>query len=434
MNPRVIQPLARPFDVRFELPGSKSYANRALMCAALAGRPCLVGNISPGDDTALMLNLLSDLGWTISRPNPLSADVNLKPPGPRARPGEKLFTGAAGTVSRFAAALLCATPGRFELDGNARMRQRPMAELVTALRELGAEVSELGTPGCLPLSIAGASLKGGRCRLPGGVSSQFVSALLMVAPTLARPTEIVIDGELVSRPYVEITLEVMRSFGLPTACIQRDACRWFRVTPHAYAPPAEYRCPPDGTAASYFWGAAAITGSSCVIDGLTLNSPQGDVKFVDILKNMGCQVLQPGGGLGVTGPTSGLTGARANVGDLPDCAQTLAVVAAFARGTTRLDGISTLRRKETDRVAALVAELAKLGALVRAVGDDSIEVTPGRAGQGARVIETYDDHRMAMSFALAGLKVGGVRIAHPGVVSKSFPTFWEYWDRLYPAP
>ncbi len=434
MKPLAIGPLTKPFDVRLELPGSKSYANRALMCAALAGRACRVGNISPGDDTALMLNLLSDLGWVVTRANPFSTDVDLKPPGPRTRPGARLFTGAAGTVSRFAAALLCATPGQFELDGNARMRQRPMAELVAALRDLGGGIVELGQPGCLPLSITGGSLKGGQCRLAGGVSSQFLSALLMVAPSLAQPTTVAIEGELVSKPYVEITLEVLHAFGLPTACVERQGYSSFRVTPHGLLAPAEYRCPPDGTAASYFWGAAALTASCCVIDGLSLQSPQGDVKFVRILQSMGCRVLSPGGGLGISGPPGGLHATRADVGDLPDCAQTLAVVAAFARGTTRLDGISTLRRKETDRVAALATQLSKLGAKVNALGEDSMEITPGKVKPGSCTIETYDDHRMAMSFALAGLKVAGVQIADPGVVSKSFPNFWEFWGRLYATP
>ncbi|MBX3473634.1 MAG: 3-phosphoshikimate 1-carboxyvinyltransferase [Planctomycetes bacterium] len=429
MNARAIEPLAGPFDVRFELPGSKSYANRALVCAALAGAPCTLANVSPGDDTALMLNVLADLGWSVTRPNTLSRDVKLHPPRPRTPPGSRFSAGAAGTVARFATALLCALPGRFELDGNARMRQRPMAELLDALRGLGATINELGQPGCLPIAIEGGSLRGGEIVLPGGVSSQFLSALLMVAPALAQPTTIRIAGELVSKPYVEITLEVMQAFGIPQACIQRDGYRSFRITPHPYAPVGEYRCPPDGTAASYFWGAAAITGSVCVIDGLALNSPQGDVRFVLALEQMGCQVLQPGGGLGVSGPAS-LGPVRVDLSDLPDCAQTLAVVAAFAEGTSRLEGLSTLRRKETDRVAALQAELSKFLVATEVEGDSLI--VHGGARPPTEPIATYEDHRMAMSFALAGLKLRGVRVEHPDVVSKSFPTFWEYLARLLP--
>lgn len=428
MTTREIKPLSHPFDVRLELPGSKSYANRALVCAALAGTPRTVANISPGDDSALMLNVLADLGWTITRPNPLSRDVNLQPPKPRTPPGSKFFTGAAGTVSRFACALLSALPGRFELDGNARMRERPMAELIAALRGLGAKITELGNPGCLPVAIEGGSLRGGEITLPGDVSSQFLSALLMVAPVLSQATTIRIAGELVSKPYVELTLEVMRAFGLPASCVQRDGYRSFRVTPHPYGAVGEYRCPPDGTAASYFWGAAAITGSKCVIDDLSLESPQGDVKFAEILTRIGCKLLQPGGGLGVQGPARGLKPVTADLSDLPDCAQTLAVVAAFASGTSRLEGLSTLRRKETDRVAALIAELAKLGIKAEASGDALI-VQGGKPKAGA-AIDTYDDHRMAMSFALVGLVVPGVKIKDPGVVSKSFPTFWDYFARL----
>ncbi|MBE7492850.1 MAG: 3-phosphoshikimate 1-carboxyvinyltransferase [Planctomycetes bacterium] len=424
MITRTIEPLLRPLDARLELPGSKSYANRALVCAALAGTPRTIANISPGDDTALMLNVLGDLGWTITRPNPLSRDVRLAPPGPRKAPGGRVYAGAAGTVARFACALLCAVPGRFELDGNARMRQRPMADLIAALRGLGAKITELGQPGCLPVSIEGASLRGGEVTLPGGVSSQFLSALLMIAPALAKPAVIHIAGDLVSKPYVGITLEVMLAFGLPPSCVRRAGWTEFHVMPHPYAPAGDYHCPPDGTAAGYFWGAAAITGGRCVVDGLARTSPQGDVRFVDILARMGCTVLEPGGGLGVQGPRGGLKPVRANLSDLPDCAQTLAVVAAFAEGESRLDGLSTLRHKETDRVAALVTELAKLGIAARAEGD-SLLVRGGKP-RATGEIATYDDHRMAMSFAMAGLAIPGVRIQNPDVVSKSFPAFWDY--------
>lgn len=428
MTTREIKPLSRPFDLRFELPGSKSYANRALVCAALAGGPRVVANVSPGDDTALMLNVLTDLGWTVTRPNPLSLDVKLQPPNPRTPHGSKFFTGAAGTVSRFACALLCALPGRFELDGNARMRERPMAELIAALRGLGARINELGKPGCLPVRIEGGSLGGGEVTLPGSVSSQFLSALLMVAPVQAKPTTIRVAGELVSKPYVELTLEVMHAFGFPKSGIRREGYASFHVTPHPYTAVGDYRCPPDGTAASYFWGAAAITGGKCVIDGLTPDSPQGDVQFAQILARMGCKLLQPGGGLGVQGPKGGLKPVTADLSDLPDCAQTLAVVAAFAEGESRMDGLSTLRRKETDRVAALIAELASLGIRADATGDALI--VHGGKPKAGKPIRTYDDHRMAMSFAIAGLKIPGVKIADPEVVSKSFPTFWEFFDRL----
>ena len=428
-----LNPIARPFDLRLELPGSKSFANRALVCAALAGAPCTVRNLSPGDDTALMLNVLTDLGWQVRRSNPLSPDVALTPPiKPPAHP-VKIFTGPAGTVTRFAAALLCVTPGQFTLDGNERMRERPMGELIGALRQLGAKITELGKPGCVPLEIEGASLRGGKCSLLGNVSSQFLSALLMVGPARGGGIVVEIEGELVSKPYVDITIEVMRAYGFE---VERDGYGWFRVLEspgHGRSARATYSCPPDGTAASYFLGAAAVTGSKCVIDGLTRQDVQGDVKFVELLGQMGCEVLEFPNGLGVGAAPRGrpLQAVTADLSGFPDCAQTLAVVCAFAAGTSRLTGLGTLRVKETDRIAALQTELSKLGVVTRA-GDDWLEVDgqpDGPPHGAAPMIATYEDHRMAMSFAIAGLRVP-LQIEDPDCVSKSFPTFWDYWARL----
>jgi 3-phosphoshikimate 1-carboxyvinyltransferase len=361
MKSRALTPITQPFDVRLSLPGSKSFANRALVCAALAGRPCSLSNLSPGDDTALMLNVLADLGWSVRG---RGANVELKPPArPKATAREgraSIFTGAAGTATRFACALLCVTPGRFILDGNKRMRERPMGDLIAALRQLGAKITERGKPGCVPLEIEGASLRGGTCLLSGEVSSQFLSALLLVAPMVSMGVTIEVRGELVSKPYVDITLNVMRAFGLPDSCIKREGYRRFVVKPGTYGC-ERYECPPDATAASYFWGAAAVSGSTCVIDGLTRQVEgsggareselrerafplQGDVRFVDCLERMGCKVLDFPNGLGVRGQAR--TAIEADMSAMPDCAQTLAVVCAFAQGTSRLTGLSTLRVKK----------------------------------------------------------------------------------------
>ncbi|MCA8937583.1 MAG: 3-phosphoshikimate 1-carboxyvinyltransferase [Planctomycetes bacterium] len=431
MATRELDPISNPFDLRLELPGSKSFANRAIVCAAIAGAPCRLANLSPGDDTALMLNVLTDLGWSVRRASPLSRDVSLTPPKqPLTHPVE-VFTGPAGTVTRFATALLCVTAGQFTLDGNARMRERPMGELIEALRQLGAKITEKGKRGCVPLEIEGGSLRGGKCRMNGGVSSQFLSALLMVGPTRAGGIKIEIDGELVSKPYVDITLQVMKAFGFE---VERDGYACFHAVESRGAHATSYVCPPDGTAASYFWGAAAVTGSKCVVDGLTRQDVQGDVQFVEMLGRMGCEVLEFPNGLGVSRATqaSPLQAISADMSGLPDCAQTLAVVCAFAEGTSRLTGLGTLRVKETDRIAALQTELKKLGVQTRA-GDDWLEVD----GFGDRSpecerrvsIQTYDDHRMAMSFAIAGLKTP-ITIEDPDCVSKSFPTFWDFWSRL----
>ena len=430
MNSRRLEPISKPFDTRLELPGSKSFANRALVCAALSSSPFVIANLSPADDTALMLNVLADLGWQVRRANPLAKEVSLTPPrNPPAHP-VTVYTGPAGTVTRFAAALLTVVPGQFTLDGNERMRERPMGELIAALRQLEARIAENGAPGCVPLEIEGASLRGGKCTLRGDVSSQFLSALLMVAPTRGGGIEIEIEGDLVSKPYADITLEVMKAFGIPESKIEREGYRRFHVHEASYRP-THYSCPPDGTAASYFWGAAAVSGGTCVIDGLARGGVQGDVRFVDLLEQMGCEVLEFPNGLGVKGAP--LRAIEADLAGLPDCAQSLAVVCAFAQGTSRLTGLSTLRVKETDRIAALQSELKKLGVETRA-GGDWLEVDGrGPFADASRSnpasIATYHDHRMAMSFAIAGLRMP-VWIENPECVSKSFPTFWEYWARL----
>lgn len=453
MANRVLQPTSKPFDVRLELPGSKSFSNRALVCAALGGDGCTIKNLSPADDTALMLNVLSNLGLSVRRPNPLSNEVAITPqPGlPPSPYCVEIYTGPAGTVTRFAAALLTVLPGQFRLDGNERMRERPMGELIECLKQLGAKITEKGKPGCVPLEIEGASLRGGKCRLRGDVSSQFLSALLMVGPTRGGGIEIEIEGDLVSKPYADITLQVMTAFGFE---VERDGYRWFRALESRGGAPRDrgrgvhatnYGCPPDGTAASYFWGAAAVAGGKCVIDGLTRLDVQGDVQFVEMLERMGCEVLEFPNGLGVqrgqtplskrmgSDPLPPLKAVSADLSALPDCAQTLAVVCAFADGTSRLTGLRTLRVKETDRIAALQNELKKLGVVTRA-GDDWLEVDgkgpfADASGSDPVAISTYDDHRMAMSFAIAGLCVP-LEIENPECVSKSFPTFWEFWDQL----
>ncbi|MHC4840222.1 MAG: 3-phosphoshikimate 1-carboxyvinyltransferase [Planctomycetota bacterium] len=430
MTTKALNPISQPFDIRLELPGSKSFANRALVCVALSGRECVIRNVSPADDTALMLNVLADLGWAVTRPNRASTEVTLKPPAkPYAHPVE-IYTGPAGTTTRFSTALLTAVPGEFTLDANARMRERPMGDLINVLRSLGAEIEELGNPGCVPLRIKGGSLRGGECSIAGDVSSQFLSALMMVAPTRGGGVTIDVDGELVSKPYADITLQVMRDMGLSDDYVKRDGHTRFIIGEGEYGAP-EYSVPPDGTAASYFWGAAAITGSKCVINNLTRQDVQGDVAFVGLLEQMGCKVLEFQDGLGIDATGAGALSAHdADLSALPDCAQTLAVVCAFAKGTSRLSGLGTLRVKETDRIAALQEELGKLGVQTQA-GDDWLEIegNPELKLADPVNIATYDDHRMAMSFALAGLRVP-VNIEEPDVVSKSFPTFWDVWSEV----
>ncbi|MEE9312955.1 MAG: 3-phosphoshikimate 1-carboxyvinyltransferase, partial [Planctomycetota bacterium] len=405
-------------------------ANRALVCAALSNRACTLRNLSPADDTALMLNVLVGLGWSVTRESNSRPDVKLSPPlKPAAHPIE-IYTGPAGTTTRFATALLAAVPGEFKLDANARMRERPMGDLIDVLRSLGAEITEQGNTSCVPLNIKGGSLRGGECSIAGDVSSQFLSALMMVAPSRGGGIVINVEGELVSKPYADITLQVMRDMGLPTECIKRDGYACFEIAEGEYGTP-EYSVPPDGTAASYFWGAAAVASSKCVIDNLTRQDVQGDVAFVDALEKMGCKVLEFPNGLGIDASmVPVLKSIEWDMAAMPDCAQTLAVVCAFAVGTSRLTGLGTLRVKETDRIAALQAELAKLGVKTKA-GDDWLEIVgkPDLKLDSPVSIATYEDHRIAMSFALAGLRVP-IEIEELDVVGKSFPHFWDVWNEL----
>ncbi|MCC6572639.1 MAG: 3-phosphoshikimate 1-carboxyvinyltransferase [Planctomycetes bacterium] len=449
---KVIQPVTKPFDVRLSLPGSKSYSNRALICAALSLKRVALHGLSNSDDTALLLNVLVDLGWRIRRQRVNPANVDVHPHShPEGIAGPKtLNAGNAGTVARFALALLARIEGEHTLDGGARMRQRPMADLIDALRQMGGGLTELGAIGCLPVKVRGGLLRGGKVTVKGGTSSQFLSAIMLIAPSLEAPTDIRVKGDLVSKPYIDATLSVMHAFGLPRENVQRDGYKRFVIKPARYVMPL-YRVPPDATAASYFWAAAALTGGKCVIDGLTRDLP-GDAAFVDLLGKMGCKVLSFPNGLGVQGPKSrALKAIKADLSDTPDTAQTLAVVCAFAKGKSKLTGLSTLRVKETDRIAALATELKKLGAGVR-TGKDWIEIV-GAPVSGTRFqvsgkkpsttkqtrnptpdtrypIHTYDDHRMAMSFAVAGLVMPGIEIENPDCVSKSFPDFWEYFERL----
>lgn len=416
-----LAPTDQPFDVRLNLPGSKSFSNRALTVGALSGQAFEVHNASPSNDTSLMLNALVDMGWGVACTNPMSRDVKLSPTV-RPNSGANLFTGPAGTTTRFALALLAATPGTHRLDANERMRERPMRDLIEGLRVLGARIDG----DALPLVVDGGGLRGGEVKLRADVSSQFVSALLMIAPRCSEPVRIELVGDAVSASYIDMTLEVMQQFGIADNQVTRTD-NVITVQTSAYRG-GTYMCPTDSTGAGYFWASAALTGGVCVIDGLRRDDVQADTQLVNALEAMGCDVLEPSGGLGVRGPNR-LGAIEWDMTDLPDSAQTLAVVCAFAEGRSRLTGLSTLREKETDRINALANELPKLGASV-SVGDDWIEIVGAATLPNERAtIATYDDHRMAMSFGVAGFRAR-VAIEDPDCVGKSFPEFWDYLAKL----
>ncbi len=328
----------------------------------------------------------------------------------------------SGTTSRFVAPLLSLGTGPYVLDGAEPLRARPMGPGLEALRQLGVVVTELGEPGHLPVSIAGPAPAGGEILLPSSVSSQFGSGLLMVAPCLRDGLVIQMQDGVVSRSYLGLTAEVMTAFGSPVGARQPST---YEVAAGGYRP-TDYRIEPDASAASYFFAAAAITGGRVRIDGLGTGSLQGDVAFVDVLEQMGAQVVRGSDFTEVRG-TGSLRGVTVDMGELSDTAQTLAAVAVFADGPTEVTGIGFIRRKETDRIAAVVTELQRCG-IDATETDDGFRIVPGTPQPA--VIETYDDHRMAMSFALLGLRAEGIRIADPGCVAKTFPGYWAELDRL----
>jgi 3-phosphoshikimate 1-carboxyvinyltransferase len=416
-------PSGRQARGRVRVPPSKSITHRYLNLALLARRPLVVERPLLAEDTRLFLAALARCGWTVEeRPE----EIGLAPPGGGGpQPPAEIFCGNAGTTLRFLIASLAVVPGRWLLDGVARLRERPVGPLVEALRGLGAEIRYLGGSGRVPLEIAGATLGGGVTSLDAGASSQFLSALLMAGLAAPRPLTVEVTA-LTSAPYVEVTLAAARRCGgrietLPTA----GGTLRYRVIP-GLLPPARLRVEGDASAACYPAAAAALTGGSVLLEGLTADSPQGDRRFLELLARMGAEVAWSGDEVTVRGGP--LQAIEADLSGMPDQVPTLAALAPFARGTTRIRNVAHLRLKESDRLSAMASELRRLGAEVEE-GTDSLDVT-GTWWQapppGDRVaVDTHGDHRIAMSLALVGLRRPGVLIESPRVVAKSYPAFWQ---------
>jgi 3-phosphoshikimate 1-carboxyvinyltransferase len=421
-----IVPLAKPPSATVSVPGSKSITNRALVLAALGSwvHDITLTGALRSEDTEVMVHGLRQLGYAIETDWPtVRVRQNL---GPSLVPATSadLFVANSGTTMRFLTALCAVGNGRYRLDGVPRMRERPIEDLLVALRECGVNArSEVGN-GCPPVVIETHGLSGPGTTVRGTTSSQFVSALLMVAPWNERGSSgfaIQLDGPLVSEPYVKMTEAMMRDWG---ATWQYDPGRRTYVfdfdSRANYHGPDEYAIEPDASAASYFWAAAAVTGGRVTVAGLNRNSLQGDVRFVEVLEQMGCRVEECETGITVHGRP--LRGIDVDMNDISDTVLTLGAVACFADGPTTIRNVGHIRHKETDRIAALATELRKLGAGVDE-RPDGLTVTP-RPLRGCAV-DTYDDHRMAMSLALVGLRVPGVVIRDPGCVAKTYPGFWQ---------
>lgn len=419
-----VEPLTEPPDAVIAVPGSKSITNRALVCAALAGGASTLRGIGLSDDTEAMLDAIARLGADV-RVDSAAATALVVGTAGALRPGPiELDARLAGTTSRFVTALAALGHGRYRIDGGEPLRTRPMAPLHDALVTLGAGIEPESAWGHLPVVVTAGGLRGGAVALPGDISSQFVTALMLVAPAAGRGIQIELTSPLVSRPYLAITQAVMAAFGVEGVAVGE---RSVTIGPGRYRR-ADYPIEPDASSASYLWAAAAITGGRVTVPGFGPAPLQGDVAFVDLLGRMGARVERAAGSIAVHGRAA--DGIDVDMADWSDTVPTLAAVASFADSPTRIRGVGFIRRKETDRIGSLVAELQRCG-VDATEEDDGVTIRPDPAGlHGARV-RTYDDHRMAMALALLGLRVDGIEIEDPGVVAKSFPTYWSALGALH---
>jgi 3-phosphoshikimate 1-carboxyvinyltransferase len=412
-----IQPVTRPIRATIRPPGSKSITNRALVCAALAEGVSTLGGALDSEDTRVMVEGLNGLGIRSESHDSGQTLVVYGAGGKIPALEADVFCANSGTTIRFLTALATIGHGSFRLDGVERMRERPIADLLDGLNQLGAQAVSESRNGCPPVVVHANGLPGGSAELRGDISSQFLSGILMAAPAAQAPVDVAILGPLVSQPYVRMTLAVMHSFGAKVTA-SADLQRFAIDAPQRYVA-RDYAIEPDASAASYLWAAAAITGGEVTVSGLSRASLQGDVAFVDCLEQMGCQVRHEADRITVSGRP--LHGIDVDMNAISDTVQTLGVVALFAEGATTIRNIGHIRHKETDRIAALATELRKLGARVEERSDG---LTIERKSLQPAAIHTYNDHRMAMSFSLAGLRIAGVRINDPKCVDKTYPAFF----------
>jgi 3-phosphoshikimate 1-carboxyvinyltransferase len=417
-----ILPISDPLNASVSVPGSKSITNRALLIASLANGTTTLKNALFSDDSRYLAGGLETLGFEIDL-DPASEQIKVTGLGGKIPASSaNLFVGNAGTAARFLCAFLTLGNGEYVLDGDQRMRERPIADLVSALTQLGAEIDT--TNGLLPLKILGTGLPGGKTKVTGNISSQFLSALLMTAPYAQSPVEIEVTTELLSKPYVDMTISMMSEFDVE---IQQTGYSHFNIYPSTYSSRESYPIESDASAASYFFAAPAICGGTVRVENISRQSRQGDIAFLDVLDRMGCSISEVGNSIQVSG-SSLLQGIEVDMRDIPDTAQTLATIAPFAATPTRIRGIESARVKETDRVSATCTELSRLGVRVEEFRD-GMTIYPCDNLQPA-AIQTYNDHRMAMAFSLIGLRVAGIRIENPGCVSKTFPHFFDVLETL----
>ena len=417
------QPTQKPINATVAVPGSKSYTNRALLVAALAeGRSRLTGALF-SDDTHYMCEALQKLGVKIGADEEGCTFEVVGNGGKIPVDHAELYIGNAGTAARPLVSYVALGDGEFIIDGDAPMRRsRPISDLLDALKQLDVDVRSKFDNDFLPLIVRANGLKGGKTRLDASKSSQFLTSLMLVAPYAKKGMTIEVMGEM-KTPYIDITISVMKAFGVD---VTHDNYKFVHIEGGQRYQSREYSVEPDASNASYFFAAAAITGGRVRVTNLSTNSAQGDVQFVNVLEQMGCQVQHCSDGIEVIGPDR-LKGIDLDMKAISDTSLTLAAIAPFAESPVTIRNIEHTRHQETDRVRAMVTELRKLGVPV-IERQDGVEVSPSKITPAE--IETYKDHRVAMSFSLIGLKVPGIRIKDPGCVSKTFPTFFDVLARL----
>jgi len=416
-----ITPLKKPIDLVCNLPGSKSITNRALVIAALNSgeKKTHLSGVLRSEDTEIMVDCLEKLGFILSVNWKECTAIVSSPKAPGTIPSSNanLFTGNSGTTMRFLTAMVGLGNGTYKLDGIKRMQERPINDLLKALNDLNINASSENDNGCPPVIIKTSGWSGGIARINSEMSSQFISGILMAAPFAKGDTRIILEGKIVSQSYIRITLAMLNDWGINTTKISD---REYLIKGNQTGNRFEYQIEPDASAASYFYAAAAITGGTVATPGLGKTSLQGDLKFVHALELMGAKVTQTNNSTTITGRE--LNGINIDMNDISDTVMTLGVVACFAKGSTKITNIAHIRHKETDRISALANELRKIGALVEEF-PDSIIIHPEKL-HGAE-IETYNDHRIAISFAIAGLKTPGITICNPSCVGKTYPDFFD---------
>jgi 3-phosphoshikimate 1-carboxyvinyltransferase len=417
-----IRPITRPIDAVISIPGSKSITNRALLLAALAEGTSTLDGALFSEDSHWCAACLRQLGITVEADQDAERFIVQGRGGGFPATHADCFVGNSGTTARFITAAAALGRGDYRFDGVPRMRERPIRELLTALRQLGATITADGDR--FPLTIHAHGLRGGEATLDATDSSQLLSGLLMVAPYAAQDVTIHATGTVVSQPYLDITLRMMAQFGVVA---DKGNYRKYSIQAGQRYRAGRYVIEPDASGATYFFAAAAVTGGRVRIPNLTADALQGDVHFVDVLEQMGCSVTRAADYLEVRGP-SRLRGLDINLNAMSDTAQTLAAIAPFASEPVIIRDIGHNRHKETDRITAVVTELRKLG--VRAEEQpDGMTIYPSEVGPGA--VATYDDHRMAMAFSVIGLVRPGIVITNPGCTAKTFPDFFERFEKLY---